>query len=677
VLLQVLGCFNDINANISELEKAHTAQHLQRHADASVRVTGQQLDAAFQVFLCFTLGFGVHRNVCIAIKYLLKAANGGLVKAQAIAHRWISSFPLDSAVSTTLPSATILLEWTCNAAYLGSHTALRDLRNTQGSDGLSLYSETLKRRNHEMSGVGQPFSCDLPGQDIFDLDHPIMLRKQVKDSGMHPNELILNSAEETIFHSASTQGKIKAVSILLDEFNANPNVVDEDGTTPLLCACRAGHLDVAQRLLERGADPTLANCHGETPLHWVISFDDSEVEDIIRILVRHGAEVSACTIQTTDYSDHDLQWHPIGTPLHWAVEGDYFTAVKALLDVGADPLLAPIEIRDEYVHQGGTVTALERAARNGAAALMSLILSRVSMQNIMDFGIERLHEIVLVAIRGENLYTRRVRHGQDLYNASIEVIRLLVETVGNLGDDSKRPRPFERMLNQAISTTERFGNTMLVEWLLDNQLGNPNALNDGVTPLQLSITNDDHKLFELLLSKGADPQALYSSNDEEGNISLLHFLARCPQKGINGHRDSAWFAQRLLAEGVEVDCKTSKGLTALAYSLINFDLPLITVLLQSHASIRSIDSHGFTVLGVLIREKAVLGIKFLVEQYEIPAHEILVVHPQDGSTALDLAAEVFRQDHLVHEEGSLETLVMKALSAKFQSRDAETAGLAD
>ena len=47
---------------------------------------------------------------------------------------------------------------------------------------------------------------------------------------------------------------------------ANINVSNNRGETPLLAACRAGHLDVCRLLIEKGADVKMGNEQGEAPL---------------------------------------------------------------------------------------------------------------------------------------------------------------------------------------------------------------------------------------------------------------------------------------------------------------------------------------------------------------------------------------------------------------------------
>ena len=65
--------------------------------------------------------------------------------------------------------------------------------------------------------------------------------------------------------------------------------------SPLLYACRMGHLEVVELLLSRGADPTICDHTGRTPL--MMASNGGHV-DVVRCLVRNKAV--RATIDTLD-----------------------------------------------------------------------------------------------------------------------------------------------------------------------------------------------------------------------------------------------------------------------------------------------------------------------------------------------------------------------------------------
>ncbi|PGH11948.1 TKL protein kinase [Polytolypa hystricis UAMH7299] len=652
----VIGCFNDRHANISDLEQEHGAQHLMRHADFGPHPSGPELDAAFQVFLCSTFGFGVARDEQQALEYLVKAARGGLVKAQAILYGWLQSTPREIVARASLPDENVVINWLRNAAYLGSHIASRDLREVTGKDS-SDYLDTIEKRKREMSGVGQPFIVEQEefATDKVDLDDIPRLRKYIQDLGVPVDELLINSAEETLLHYVSTVGATHAVALLLQEFGANPNVLDEDSTTPLLCACRAGHLEVAEQLVASGANPSTANLIGETPLHWLISFRDDEVEAAASLLLLDNPNASSflttCTTQQVDYTEHDLQWHPTGTPLHWAIEGDYGVVVRTLLKHGANAL---------YQEPISVLTSLGLAARHGSPYLVEMLLTSVARDQAMNYGLESFCNIVLEAIRGENLYVRKVRHGKALFKSEIQTLSYLVQYMQKTYGCTTWPDSVPSPLLSAIKYVKRFGNTDLVHWLLENNIGSFEDREDDRSALHIALENDDHETFDLLLQLGADSQLRYTDPLGVNDLSLLHYLAISAPKGINGQRDNSFFVRRIVAAGVDLEHKDSNGLTALTLSLINFERTLVIRLLECGASIHAVDSMGYSVLGVLIKHRAILGVKFLLQECAMKLVDYYIINSELGQTTLQLAEECLSSGN--EDEGNiLDQLLLSVL----------------
>ena len=66
-----------------------------------------------------------------------------------------------------------------------------------------------------------------------------------------------DDGERHVLHVAAIRGDADMVSLLL-RASAEVDVKDEDGNTPLLLAYRAGHLELAQVLLDKGADASAA-----------------------------------------------------------------------------------------------------------------------------------------------------------------------------------------------------------------------------------------------------------------------------------------------------------------------------------------------------------------------------------------------------------------------------------
>ena len=86
--------------------------------------------------------------------------------------------------------------------------------------------------------------------------------------------------EEHLLHAAH-EGRLNIVIHLVD-LGVNPNWRRFDGTTPLFAACQAGHLQVAQYLLQLpGIEPDIPNFEKATPLLAACAFKHVEVVSLL------------------------------------------------------------------------------------------------------------------------------------------------------------------------------------------------------------------------------------------------------------------------------------------------------------------------------------------------------------------------------------------------------------
>jgi ankyrin repeat protein len=98
------------------------------------------------------------------------------------------------------------------------------------------------------------------------------------------------------------------LDVVRRSFDATGHLIDglsrEELAVAFLYACGYGHTDVVQFLLDRGADPTVPNHRGETPLHWAMW---GPHVDIVELLLARRVPL--------DVRDGARQ----ATPLDWAV----------------------------------------------------------------------------------------------------------------------------------------------------------------------------------------------------------------------------------------------------------------------------------------------------------------------------------------------------------------------
>jgi ankyrin repeat protein len=239
---------------------------------------------------------------------------------------------------------------------------------------------------------------------------------------------------------AARQGAGDSVRALADA-NANLNIQDPDGTTALILAVVNVHQDVAALLLERGADPNLADVTGMTPLYAAVelhtvemyperkplrkSSDKTATIALVKALLAKGATPDAPLKNVT------LRWGrrrgagdgALGagaTPLMRAARLADVAAMQALLDGGAD-----ISKKEK---DGTSVLMLAAGAgwRTGETILggsdfgpesdtleaVRLCLERGATVNDVDAnGISPLHDAV---VRGPDVLRLLLDHGAQL-----------------------------------------------------------------------------------------------------------------------------------------------------------------------------------------------------------------------------------------------------------------------
>src|SRR5713101_4383407 len=89
---------------------------------------------------------------------------------------------------------------------------------------------------------------------------------------------------------AIRDGDRDRVDALLREEPSLVSTRDDRGQTPLGTAVEEGKKEIAELLLEHGADPNRADGYGNTPLHLAIESGRTaeEIEDSLRLLLASG-----------------------------------------------------------------------------------------------------------------------------------------------------------------------------------------------------------------------------------------------------------------------------------------------------------------------------------------------------------------------------------------------------
>jgi len=159
---------------------------------------------------------------------------------------------------------------------------------------------------------------------------------------------VIASAEQIV--DAAKGGDLPTVRNILAQDPSKLNATDEDNYTALHWACMRTRWDVAEYLIEQGADLNVVGGDGGTPINWCVHHDNVE---IIKLMIEKGAKLNIRN-----------QWGM--TELHTAIWRGCIQVVEYLLDHGSDPTIK--------TNEGWT--AMHYAFRSGHDNVIELLKER-------------------------------------------------------------------------------------------------------------------------------------------------------------------------------------------------------------------------------------------------------------------------------------------------------------
>ncbi|KAM5346258.1 hypothetical protein ACJ41O_009263 [Fusarium nematophilum] len=308
-----------------------------------------------------------------SLSMLLQSAEGG----HACARGMVSH--LYEALGREFPkSRQVDLAWLREGICNGSETAKRRLLSLDPE----LFAEAMRFLRTKYSGIGMETPRQyydqrvLPDDEIFD---EIRIRRQI---GAEANE------GQTVL-LCSIANRLDLLCRLTEKGFVDVNYLNEWSESPLLWASRAGHRDVVFHLLDCGADPSVASKEGTTPLHFLSSFDDQDIPDVCRRLIKAGGSLEARSRSGHRYRQGlDSTYGDVdGTPLTWAVAANNRVAVETLVASGADPFDLP-GLKVPYSDTFGSmahVSPVWYASMNHQHYMLDILLRRPDKSKTKDF----------------------------------------------------------------------------------------------------------------------------------------------------------------------------------------------------------------------------------------------------------------------------------------------------
>lgn len=498
--------------------------------------------------------------------------------------------------------------WVLETAQRGYPSAQEDLSLLVSHEE---YAEFKMKYRTRYAGIGRNRFSACYSDDSFPIEEWDMKLSARLGRTLKPGceaELIkMNDQGDTILHFAASAGFLATPFSWL---TIRPTDINDKGQfeeTPLLHACRSGHYELADILLDLGADPTIASKNGDTPLHWILSFDASKMHALAAKLVQKKANPNAPAKRYSFVSAPELDYEA-GTPLHRAVQRGNLAAVRTLLALGASP-----------VSEGGRpdqYTPLNLAALLHYPEILEALLDNLpeSQPARNVFGGMSL---LIPTIRGEMLHGNSLekiaRHGSlsCWRTRALACLNILLRR-GAAEHLSSMPEQSIGFGSSALFIAIPYGDIRVIEHLLKqpgfedviNAKCQINADHHPSTPLHRAISYRRIDVFELLLCNGADPTALHT---DENGVELTN-LYEC---AVSGHSSSE-FAKLLISRSIQVDAGPAQYETPFACAVRNRSFELSSYLLQQGADPNVEFSRGLmfeaeyprTLLAYLIQEQS-------------------------------------------------------------------------
>ena len=447
-----------------------------------------------------------------------------------------------------------------------------------------------------------------------------------------------NNYHDTALSLAAFNGRLEITRLLLDH-SANPNVENDQGSTPLHQVSHGTHssqehgVSIARLLLECGVDVNARTKNLFTPLH--LAALNGRLE-IAQLLLDHGANATA-----------ESEWRE--TALHVVVSrGKYDSQDHG---VGISRLLLKHGV-DVHAYDKYRDTALSLAAFNGRLEITRLLLDHGANPNVEnDRGLTPLHQVsrgayssqehgvgiarlllecgVNVNAQTKNLFTPL--HLAAL-NGRLEIAQLLLDHGANASAKGSKWRETAlHMASRGKYDSQDIG--VCISRLLLKHGVDVHAYNKYQdTALSLAAFNGRLEITRLFLDHGANPNV-----ENDHGLTPLHVVS---QGKCHSQEHGVGIARLLLERGADVNARTKNLFTPLHSAAFEGRLEIAQLLLDHGANVKAENDARGTALHVVSRgaynsqelENRV-GISRLLLEHGVDVH----AHDEYHNTALSMA----------------------------------------
>jgi ankyrin repeat protein len=305
-------------------------------------------------------------------------------------------------------------------------------------------------------------------------------------------DLVMQNGWTSLIYACETN-RLPSIVEEFFKYGANPNARDAQGVTALGLACFRNHPDLVKVLLSNGADPNLPG--KELPVLTSLLYPTC-----LELLIAAGADV-----------------HSYKGLMVIATYSNCIESVKLLLDAGVDP--------NEKLQE--TYSPLTTAIRDNHPEILALLLSRGADPNLMGEDVP-----VKMAVNKPELLMQLLDHGADvsLYKGLI-ALAVYYNTLDSIPILLEAGVPVDEKyldIHTGVTTAIRENRIECLSFPLSHS-ADPNEPGEGL-PIAHAVRFADPQMLHMLLDAGADVNRQYNGRtalmdaceyNMGGNVGML------------------------------------------------------------------------------------------------------------------------------------------------------------
>ncbi|XP_067668045.1 ankyrin repeat domain-containing protein 50-like [Haliotis asinina] len=419
----------------------------------------------------------------------------------------------------------------------------------------------------------------------------------------------VDDAGGNVLHVACLGGHMDIVSCVLELDMLDINSNGQCGRTPLMMAASNGDRDIFDLLVNKGADATLLDEDNNTILH--LAAKGGHVEIVKYALAVKSVDINArnkhhetATMLATDGSEvcNLLVSHRdvLDTDLHVACMDGKLKSVRDILDHSLEDIDKPGK---------GGMTPVMWAARRGHREMVDLLVKKgADAKRVDDVGNNILHwacyggHVAMVKhVVSKNMVNTNIKGRDDrtpLMCAARQGIKDMFQLLVSKGG---LPSHVDRDGNNILLLACWGGNVKIVDYILSHDNVDINGKGQsGRTPLMGAAYKGHDKIFDLLVTKGADVNVV----DDDGD-NVLH--SAC----LSGHVDIV--SRILKLQKVDINRRGQCGRTPLMMAARMGDREIFDLLVKEGADATLVDGDSNTILHLASEGGNVNIVKYALE----------------------------------------------------------------